>query len=139
MREAADVPLDEQTLGIQGLASEAAVAQVRSGLPDTWGADCLLLLVSFSYADLPVGTVFDCAFAPGEPERWTRMAATVIAVTQQFARPFDELPHGWKTFTLFRFQHAPPEPVCALPELDTWDYTTRLIFSSDQARAANLG
>ena len=40
------------------------------------------------------------------------------------------------TLTLFRFAPAPPDLVRTLPEIDAWDYPTRLLLSSDEARLA---
>jgi hypothetical protein len=54
------------------------------------------------------------------PERCWDVTARVVAVTQQFGYPWDEVPHGWKTICIIEFPAGVPEVIDALPVVDAW-------------------
>src|SRR5581483_5110290 len=113
-------PLHERFLILQGKVSNEALALVRNGLPSTWDDKSIPLFVSYAYADLPLGKEFTRVFPPKAPAQAVETLAKVIAVTQQFNKPFDEIPHGWKTITLFEFPRGIPELVDQLPTVGAW-------------------
>jgi hypothetical protein len=51
---------------------------------------------SDAYADLPAPHVFDIVIKHDNPRQMERLPLTVRAVTQQWAKPFPEIPHGWR-------------------------------------------
>jgi hypothetical protein len=120
------VPLTERYLVIEGYVSDNVRANVASGLPDQAPENTVLVFVSFAYADLPIGKRFDYLYPHGHVQRAALAPSRIIAVTQQFGRPFDQLPHGWKTICLIEFPHGRPHLIEQLPTVDEW-------FESDRA------
>jgi hypothetical protein len=104
-------PVPERTLLVESIASPRAREAVTSGLPRTIHENEVVLFVGYTFAEVPVGTTFDCCYMAADESnvRWVR--SEVVAVTQQFARPWDEMPHGWKTITVLRFDPAVPDLV----------------------------
>lgn len=84
----------------------------------------MCFFVGFAYADLPIGTTFTALFPFHRPELARRTTAVIHSVTQQFGRPFDVIPAGWKTISLIDFPAGIPEDAMQLPVVDTW-YTLR--------------
>jgi hypothetical protein len=62
------VPAKERFLVIEGKPNKWAIDRLRPGLPRTWDADAVILLASFSYADVPIGTEFTRVFPSKHPE-----------------------------------------------------------------------
>jgi hypothetical protein len=58
----------------------------------------------------------------------TRTRCEVIAITQQYAKPFDEVPHGWKTICLVKFEEGIPDIITSLPVVNGW-YENRYTVS----------
>lgn len=131
------VPVAERALFIEGVASSSALQQVdqRGDFePDDRSA---ALFLSFAYADLPIGWSFTHVWSADDPNTFEKTDGAIGRCTQQFGRPFDEVPHGWKTIVLFHFEPNVPAMVKALPELDSWSYRPVLRFGSEEAwRAA---
>ncbi len=115
-----DVPASDQRLLIEGRVSARTLAAVREGLPRVWPSTARCLFVSYAYADLPLGKRFDVVFPHGHPERAEATVTTMVAVTQQFAKPFDAVPHGWKTICLMDFPEGEPAVMAGLPTVDAW-------------------
>jgi hypothetical protein len=115
-----DVDVRERVLLIESRLSTQAFDAARSGLPESWESSCAPLFVQFSYADLPIGKTFECLYPAGMPSEVRWVDISVVGVTQQWAKPFSEIPHGWKTITLFRFNPSIPAAISSLPECDAW-------------------
>jgi len=111
------VPVAQRVLTVEGRASAALLKLIRQGLPRIRSGE-VLFVMPFAYADLPLGKRFDVWSPDGRTA--VRVQAELVAVTQQFGKPFDEVPHGWKTFTLVRFSPDVPESVATFPEVDDW-------------------
>ena len=105
---------------MEGVASKSTFALVSTGLPATWPPTARVFLVAFAYAEIPVGRVFNVAFPYGHPEDAERTTAVIHAVTQQWGKPFDEIPHGWKTICVIDFPDGEPSVVRRLLTVDTW-------------------
>lgn len=45
---------------------------------------------------------------------------TIIGVTQQFGRAFDQIPHEWKTICLLDFSDGVPDLIRTLPVIESW-------------------
>ena len=97
MRSEDQTPIPERWLWLLGVASKATIELVAAGLPAAWPPTAKAFFVSYAYAEVPVGRVFNVAFPFGHPEGAERTIAVIRAVTQQWGKPLDEIPHGWKT------------------------------------------
>jgi hypothetical protein len=56
------------------------------------------------------------------------------AATQQFLKPFDELPHGWKTICFLESPEGVPNLIANLPMAESWYETaadTEVLLSND--------
>jgi len=120
MRPESDVPMHERMLIVEGRASLAVLAQVGAGLPEEKPSNCEVLFISFAYADIPIGRTFSIVFPTRAPQSALRIKCEILAVTQQFAKPFDEIPHGWKTICLMKFDDGIPDIVATLPTVNGW-------------------
>ncbi|WP_423735439.1 hypothetical protein [Chitinophaga caseinilytica] len=81
--------------------------------------DEIVLFCSFSEYDIPVGYVFNTITDAGSRILVTD-TITLKGVTQQFWKPFDSIPKGWKTIARFSFQHGVPDAISAMPQLESW-------------------
>ena len=90
----------------------------RAGLPPL-PANARTFWASYAFADLPIGTTFD-ALVNRATQTSLATRAELVAVTQQFAKPFDGIPHGWKTIAAFAFPLGVPALVEALPVAVAW-------------------
>jgi hypothetical protein len=96
----------------------------RAGLPPL-PSNARVFWVSYAFADLPIGTTFDMLIQRSSAAAFPTRAV-LHAVTQQFAKPFDEIPHGWKTIAAFTFPTGIPALVDALPVAASWTGTWSL-------------
>jgi len=79
----------------------------------------------YSEYEIPLGTIF---------HRIENMNNQIVYegeikltnVTQQYLRPFDGIPKGWKTICKFKFQHQIPLALIELPEV-SWDETISVL------------
>jgi len=90
----------------------------------------LLLCVVFRYRDAT-----DVRYA--HPAR-----CTITAVTQQWGRVFDDVPHGWKMICLRAFPDGVPDLTRALPTIASWDdadQRTDVFLSTEETWTAAIG
>jgi hypothetical protein len=120
MRSETDTPVDQRFLWIEGSVSPKSMALIKAGLPEARPCDTAIVFVGFAYADLPVPKQFDVIFPRRNPQDGIHCQSRIIAVTQQFAKPFQEIPHGWKTVCMIQFVGGIPETIRKLPEVDSW-------------------
>jgi hypothetical protein len=120
MQSEADTPIEERWLWLEGKVSPTAMERIQPGLPTTPPPNTEILFVGFAYADLPFSKRFDVVFPRGRPQDGVRCQCKVIAATQQFSKPFPEIPHGWKTICVVHFIGGIPELVQRLPVVDAW-------------------
>ena len=123
------VPISERYLMIEGGLSRRAKRKLRSALP-TEAPATRTLFVGLAYADIPLGTTFDTWWSVQNPLAVIFARTVVEAVTQQFRKPFNCVPHGSKTVTTFRFLDDVPDVVDALPTLDRWTFAPQLGLST---------
>ena len=114
-------PLNQRFLVASGIASAKVLAAVRTGLLIAPSPNGRILLFGFAYADLALRKAFAFVFPRDRPQDAVATEAVIAAVTQQWGKPFDELPHGWKTISLVEFPRGVPAVVDALPVVDGWD------------------
>lgn len=125
------VPLAQRYLVIEGHVSAQSLPLVISGLGAGPSPRGRILFVSFAYADVPLGKTFNSIFPEGRPEEAKLTVARIEAVTQQFGKPFDEIPHGWKTVCLIEFPHGIPGMIAALPTVDAWHLSNQRACLAD--------
>ena len=113
------MPPTERVLLVESRATDAALAAFGAPLPPR-SADEEIVFLSYGYADVPLGRRYDCCFPSADEGDVTWVAVTVVAVTQQFGRPFKGIPHGWKTLALLRFEPEVPAVIRALPRTSGW-------------------
>ena len=119
MRAEAIVPLAERVLLLEGALSEEAFFQVKRGLPpDAKAEECFFS--SYAFADLPLPKTFDVVFDYADPVKGEIVPIRIVAVTQQFAKPFDEVPHGWKTICWLGATARQSALLQSLPKVSTW-------------------
>lgn len=92
----------------------------QPALPITRPPDTEIVFVGYAYADLPFTKRFDVVFPKDKPQDGVRCECRVIAATQQFSKPFTEIPHGWKTICMVHFPNGVPQLIQQLPIVDRW-------------------
>ena len=115
-----DTPVEERYLWFDGKLSPGVFKAIKSGLPGDIPPRSVVLFVGFSYATLPIGKCFDVVFPMGQPALGVKCRSRIHAVTQQWAKPFDQVPHGWKTICVVEFPDGVPPLVESLPSIDAW-------------------
>jgi hypothetical protein len=129
-RSIEDTPVLERRLYVESRASEAAINAVRAGLPQQLGTNEIVVFLTYSYADVPVGTEFDCCYHAADESNVTWVRCRVAAVTHQFGVPLNEIPHGWKTVSVLAFDPAVPAMLADLPEADAWELHPSVMIST---------
>lgn len=131
MRSEEDTPVVERVLCVQSRADEGVIRTCGAVIPPAADNEVLLFL-SYTYADVPLGRRYDCCFRRADETDVSWVTVTVVAATQQFLIGHDELPHGWKTLALLRFEPEIPTMIRDLPEASTWHQYPDTVFISDR-------
>lgn len=87
----------------------------------------MIFFCDYSEFDIPVGYCFTEVVKSDN----TILNCKVLLekISQQFFKPFDEIPHGWKTISKFKFiDGVIPDAVQKLPVLDGWIYSGEHLF-----------
>ncbi|WP_225095108.1 hypothetical protein [Streptomyces sp. CoH27] len=132
MRTEEATPETERVLYVESRADARVLADLGTALPPRAAGEEVLFL-SFAYADVPLGRRYECCFPRADERDVTWVTATVVAVTQQFGKPFTGIPHGWKTLALLRFEPEVPELVRALPTASAWYEHPATVHIADRA------
>ena len=119
------VDVNKRYLVLEGRASPQVERQIRTGLPHNRPSPSRVCFVSFAYADLPLPKEFDTLFWGDRLESVIFTRSRIVGVTQQFAKPFDSIPHGWKTICLIHFPEGVPEIIDDLPVVQGWYQSNR--------------
>jgi len=138
MQSEADTPIEQRYLCLEGKVSPTSMELVKSGLPSKRLPDTEVVFVGFAYADLPFTKQFDVVFPQGRPQDGVRCECRVIAATQQFSKPFPEIPSGWKTICLVHFATGIPQLVQQLPVVDAWHQNNEWVCVCDEATWEHL-
>ena len=118
-------------LTIYGIASEQAVNLVRAGLPECWPDTAICCFLDYANMTVPVGKCFDLIYDDFDPSNRANTSICIRAITQEFARPIDEISQGWKTITLLDFPQGLPEIVGDIPVVEGWGVLDRLFILCD--------
>jgi hypothetical protein len=122
-------------LYLDGSLDAEAFAFARKGLPsDALADECFY--ASYVFADLSVPHVFDIVFKADDPRQMQRLPLTVRAVTQQWAKPFCEIPHGWKTIIWLGRDARTSPLIRAMPRLRVWHLKGRICLTKEATWAA---
>ncbi|MGW7528992.1 hypothetical protein [Streptomyces sp. NPDC054783] len=132
MRTEEATPAAERVLCVESRAGAKALADVGTALPPPSPGEQVLFL-SFCYADVPLGRRYECCFPAADEGDATWVTVTVVAVTQQFGKPFDGIPHGWKTLALLRFEPEVPALISDLPTAPGWYEHPISVYIGDRA------
>jgi hypothetical protein len=114
------VPVEHQYLSIKGKVSQSSFDLIKSGLPTDKPDNAEILFVGYAFADVPVGKRFSVIFPKNNPRGGIYYESKIAAVTQQFGKPTELIPRGWKTICLVEFPQEIPEIIKNLPIVDTW-------------------
>lgn len=104
-------------LGIRGkLKRDLALnlSSLKNYLDDKY----ILLFADYSNFDIPLFQEFHSISF--NDKRIIIFNTTLIFVTQQYNKPFDFIPSGWKTIIVLSYLGALPEEIMQLPEIDEW-------------------
>ncbi|HEX8250985.1 MAG TPA: hypothetical protein VF599_22615 [Pyrinomonadaceae bacterium] len=114
------VPIEQQCLLIKGKISPNSLELVKSGLPPDKPNNAEVLFIGYAFADVPAGKSFSVIFPKTNPGGGIYHESKIVAVTQQFGKPTEVIPRGWKTICLVEFPQGIPEIIKNLPVVDTW-------------------
>ena len=126
----------EQTiLIIRGLLSREDIARFKNSLPIELSENSIVVFADYSQADFPINQQFTKIFSLDDRHIYEDTLCEIIAVTQQFDKPMDIVPSGWKTVCVIDFPDRVPELVSSLAygEFETWGSDkNRLGLSTDE-------
>ena len=120
MRSEAETPMQERYLWMEGILSTKAREATQLGLAGPVPPNSEIVFVGFSYADLHLGKEFEIIFPRYRPTLGLFCRSRILAATQQWGKPFHEIPHGWKTIVVVQFSDGVPQLVRELPNVDSW-------------------
>jgi hypothetical protein len=111
-----------RVLIVTGILSENAFRLSKEGLPESLPSNSITVFTGYSLAEFPIGQQFTKVFLLDDIDSWSELHCEIVAVTQQWNRPFDAVPEGWKTICVLKFHHYIPDLVRSLPlsNHDTW-------------------
>jgi hypothetical protein len=69
--------------------------------------------------DIPLGTTFRTTGLGANGQEVTEYYR-LVAVSQQYDHPMDEIPHGWKTICAFKWLGPGPRLIMSLPPVGEW-------------------
>jgi len=105
---------------IQGIVSGTVIMELkRSFLQKENNPNTIVLFCGFSEYDIPLGSVFTQIWFQREVLYMGK--AVLTKITQQFDRPIDEIPRGWRTVCSFTFEEPVPDVLYKyLPVVQSW-------------------
>lgn len=69
--------------------------------------------------DIEIGTVFNITYI-SQNNIATENNYELVAITQQWDKPFDRIPRGWKTICALKLINNIPSILTTLPSVDDW-------------------
>lgn len=138
-----EVPsLTDRYLIVEGRVAASRFPHLRGALPEVWSKTTVCCFLAYANADYPLGSVFDHIWSRADPHRTSRTPCHVVAVTQEFAKPFAEIPRGWKTICLLDFPAGIPDLIQSLPAVTGWHEApleTAVSIGTEESWMAALG
>jgi hypothetical protein len=120
MRSEEQTPVDQRFLWLEGFVAPSTLDIIKEGLGTNVASGTVVCFVGFSYADLAIPKQYDVVFNVDDPSQCCETETRIIRVTQQLGKPFDEIPHGWKTICVVEFPSGMPSLVAKMPTVDSW-------------------
>ena len=80
----------------------------------------LCFFLSYAYDSIFVDHEFDYIFRTTNVSQGREARSIIKSVTQQFMKPFDCIPEGWKTICLIEFPDGIPDLIKELPIVENW-------------------
>lgn len=80
--------------------------------------DILFLFVDFASQDIPINSSFFVIKSSNEKD--VRCSSQVVRITQQYNRPFDIIPRGWKTIIALKIIGEKPTILKNMNEIEDW-------------------
>jgi len=133
------VPLYQRWMNVEGHLSSRAKRLVHKGLPASLPQNSRVCFLSYAYADLQFPKEFDrmfryhrdemvvrqseesdVAFRPRQLATVLTTCVRIIAGTQQYSLPLEEIPDGWKTICVLEFPEGVPAMIDELPTVNGW-------------------
>lgn len=133
-----DARIEERFLILSGKISQASYELVKAGLPAEQPPKSEVMFVLYAYADIPFSKCYEIAFPIGRPADGVGCDCQVIAATQQYAEPFPDIPHGWKTICLMQFHGDIPALIQRMPVVDDWFTDVEHVCLCDRATWEHL-
>lgn len=135
------VPISKRYLIVEGVISPRLELILAAALGMVATTDERICALAFAYDNIPLGFQFEVVFLREDPKQAIKATSVIKAVTQQFSKPFDVIPRGWKTFTLPSFPDGVPTLIKNLPIVDGWYESERAVevfLSSEETWRAIL-
>jgi hypothetical protein len=123
-----------RVLVLEARVEQQALKHVRSGLPRDLPMRVEYLFAQHASVDIPVGTRFGLLFEDEQADHTVPIRGVLVGVTQQYGRPFDAVPRGWKTVCAIEFSDGVPRAVESLAMAETWGQskkTVSLVMTDD--------
>ncbi len=119
MREE-DIPINKRYLILTGILSPLSLNLDKPGLLKPISENNLICWVMFAYADIPIPKKYTCLFELANPKNSTEEECFIVDVTQQWSKPFDSIPQGWKTICNIQFPNRISKNFQQLEITDDW-------------------
>ena len=104
---------------IKGIVTNMVLNSIKSAFLNTNNRNSVIFFANYSELDIPIGTHFQKVFDP-VTNHMENVKCELEEVTQEFGRPFDHIPSGWKTICKFKFTNEIPLLIQSLPKIDDW-------------------
>jgi len=124
--------IEQQFLWTNGKISTNGSDLIKSGLPQNEPVNSEILFIGYAFADVPIGKSFAVIFPKDKPNDGIYCESKIVGVTQQFGKPFDAIPNGWKTICIVEFPQGIPDLIKNLPVVETWFENEKYICFCDK-------
>jgi len=115
-------------LKVVGLVHHKLFQKLEDVLGNYNKKNAIPVFCDFAMFDIPSGYVFNLIVDKKGKIVYTG-TFFLNKITQQFAKPFDSIPHGWKTICLFQFtEEDVPEVIYQLPYTEDWYQSDNFIY-----------
>jgi hypothetical protein len=145
-----DAELWERFLAIEARVSVRTQRLLQAGLPAQISHNSRIVFVTYANADFELpkefGLMFwvnqdecvhsgdrdDCtSFRPHHLASIIHAQSCIVAVTQQLARPWPIVQHGWKTVCVIEFPEGVPSMIDDLPQVHEWGISRKMVCLCD--------
>lgn len=108
----------EPHIMLMGFVSDSILIELKTAFSK--GDDrSKVFFASYSQMDIPIGTSFQKVFDLST-NQVENVECKLVEVTQQFGRPMELIPSGWKTICKIKFNTEVPLLIKGLPQINEW-------------------